>query len=109
KPGRFARAILQGLGFLDRFVAVLGGDEGPRKPDPALLARIMALAAAKPGETVLVGDSRIDVETARAAGTGPRALTWGFGSREELDVAGARGDEIVTTARELRERLTSGG
>jgi phosphoglycolate phosphatase len=106
KPGPFAREILQRLGFLDRFVAVLGGGEGPRKPDPALLQRIMALAAAKPEETTFVGDSRVDVETARAAGTKLIAVRWGFGSLEELVTAGAREDELVETPRELAERFS---
>ena len=35
KPGRVARRIFAGLGLLDRFAIVTGGDEAPRKPDPA--------------------------------------------------------------------------
>src|SRR5262249_22288593 len=61
KPGRFARRILSGLGLLERFRAVLGSDEAPRKPDPAMLDRLRALVPARPEETILVGDSRVDV------------------------------------------------
>src|SRR5579871_3593867 len=46
KPGKYARRILAGLGLLEPFAAVLGGDEGPRKPDPALVDRLRALVAA---------------------------------------------------------------
>ncbi len=89
KPGAMARKILDGLGLLPRFVAVLGGDEAPRKPDPTGLRELMARAGATPGETVFVGDSRHDVETAHAAGVEVIAVTWGLGSRAELVQAGA--------------------
>jgi phosphoglycolate phosphatase len=89
KPGPMARTILAGLGLLDRFAAVVGGDDAPRKPDPAGLLRIMATVGATPADTVFVGDSRHDVETARAAGVGMVAVTWGLASRAELETAGA--------------------
>jgi phosphoglycolate phosphatase len=89
KPGGMARKILAGLGLLPRFAEVVGGDEAPRKPDPAGLLAIMARAGATPGETVFVGDSRHDLETARAAGVQPVAVTWGLTSRADLARAGA--------------------
>ena len=89
KPGAMARKILAGLGLLPRFAAVLGGDEAPRKPDPAGLLALMARAGATPAETVFVGDSRHDVETARAAGVAMVAVTWGLSTRDELARAGA--------------------
>ncbi|MBI3723945.1 HAD-IA family hydrolase [bacterium] len=106
KPGKFARRILAGLGLLERFVAVLGGDEGPRKPDPALVDRLRALVSAPREETVLVGDSRVDVATARNAGVGLFAVLWGIGSLRELEEAGAREEEKVASPGELLERLT---
>jgi phosphoglycolate phosphatase len=89
KPGAMARKILAGLGLLERFAAVVGGDEAPRKPDPAGLLRIMAEIGATAAETVFVGDSRHDVETARAAGVTLVAVTWGLSSRADLARAGA--------------------
>jgi phosphoglycolate phosphatase len=89
KPGEMARKILDGLGLLQRFAVVLGGDEAPRKPDPTGLLEIMARAGATPAETVLIGDSRHDVETARRAGVPVVAVVWGLASREELARAGA--------------------
>jgi len=89
KPGAMARQILDGLGLLSRFVAVTGGDEAPRKPDPTGLRELMVRAGATPAETVLVGDSRHDVETALAAGVPVVAVTWGFATRAELARAGA--------------------
>jgi phosphoglycolate phosphatase len=89
KPGAMARRILDGLGLLSRFAAVIGGDEAPRKPDPTGLRELMVRTGATPGETVMVGDSRHDVETAHAAGVQVVAVTWGLGSRAELARAGA--------------------
>jgi phosphoglycolate phosphatase len=89
KPGRLSRRILSELGLAGRFVAVIGGDEGPRKPDPANVRRILAQVGARPEDAVLVGDSRIDVQTAAAAGIACVAVTWGFGTRAELAAAGA--------------------
>ncbi len=89
KPGPLARKILDGLGLLPRLAHVIGGEEVPRKPDPTGVRELMVRAGATPGETVFVGDSRIDLRTARAAGVAFVAVTWGFGSRAELAAEGA--------------------
>lgn len=89
KPGRLARKILAGLGLLDRFAVVLGGDEAPRKPDPEGSLGIVARLGARREDTVFVGDSRVDVENARAAGLVHVGVTWGFRPRAELVAAGA--------------------
>ena len=89
KPGAMARKILDGLGLLPRFAAVVGGDEAPRKPDPTGLLEIMTRLGATPAQTVFIGDSRHDVQTARAAGVAMVAVTWGLASRAELAAAGA--------------------
>jgi phosphoglycolate phosphatase len=89
KPGGMSRTILEGLGLLGRFREVVGGDEVPRKPDPAGLLGIMARAGAAARETTLVGDSRHDLATARAAGVEFVAVTWGLTSSEDLVRAGA--------------------
>ncbi len=99
KPGVMARKILAGLGLLPRFAAVVGGDDAPRKPDPSGLLGIMARVGAAPEETVFVGDSRHDVETARAAGVEIVAVAWGLSTRDELVRAGAK--VIVESAAEL--------
>ena len=89
KPGRVARRILAGLGLLDRFALVTGGDEAPRKPDPAGTLDLMRRLGARPEETVFIGDSPTDVRTARAAGVTMVAVTWGFRPVAELRAAGA--------------------
>jgi phosphoglycolate phosphatase len=89
KPGGMARHALAGTGLLDRFAEVTGGDEAPRKPDPAGTLAIMRRLGASREETVFVGDSPTDVLTARAAGVTAVAVTWGFRGREPLRAAGA--------------------
>lgn len=90
KPGEMARAILQGLGVAGRFAQVVGGDEGPRKPDPAGALAIASQLGARPEETVFIGDSKVDLETARAAGMRFVAVTWGYVPEAELAAAGAQ-------------------
>jgi phosphoglycolate phosphatase len=104
KPGAFARQILQGLGLSRSFRAVVGGDEAPRKPAPdGLLALCRALDAA-PAETLLIGDSTVDVATARAAGVPVCAVAWGLTPRDTL--AAASPDYLVVDTNELAELLT---
>ena len=93
KPSRASERILDGLGVRARFRAVLGGDTPfGRKPDPGGLNHLIAAAGATPGTTLLVGDSPIDYDTARRAGTRICLARYGFGYR--FDDAGFRGDEI---------------
>jgi len=99
KPGAMARRILDGLGVLGRFAAVVGGDEAPRKPDPAGTLAILAKGGVPPSEAVLVGDSRVDCATAAAAGIRFLAVTWGLVPAAELEAAGAT--TLVRSAAEL--------
>ena len=89
KPGELARQILAGLGLLDRFALVTGGDQGPRKPDPAGSLAMMRRLGARATDTVFVGDSPTDVRTARAAGVTLVGVSWGFRPEAELRAAGA--------------------
>ena len=85
KPLGPTRRLLDGLG-LTRFVAaVIGGDgEFPRKPDPAGLRHLMGSFGGSPDRTVMIGDSRIDFDTARAAGTAIVVTRYGFGYQDFL-------------------------
>jgi phosphoglycolate phosphatase len=106
KPVAMSRAILDGLGLGSRFVAVVGGDSLPvRKPDPAGLERLRSLTATPHDRMLLVGDSAIDVRTARAAGVGFCGVGWGFGT-ETLAEAGA--ERVVGCPAELVEFVLGG-
>jgi phosphoglycolate phosphatase len=80
KPERLSRELLDGLNLSRHFRWLFGGDSSfPRKPDPAALRHLMHIANATPASTVLVGDSMVDVETAREAGTAMCLVGYGFG------------------------------
>ena len=80
KPERPSRAILSGLGLMDYFSAVIGGDTLPkRKPDPGGIFVLQQAAGHALTETLLIGDSEIDMRTGRAAGIATCGVTWGFG------------------------------
>jgi phosphoglycolate phosphatase len=85
KPFEATRRILDGLhlsSFFDRD-AVIGGDGAlKRKPDPAGLLSLCAREGVAPADAVMVGDSFVDWETARNAGTQIALARYGFGFRE---------------------------
>ncbi|MEW6435295.1 MAG: HAD family hydrolase [Myxococcota bacterium] len=73
------------------FVAVRGEQEGvPRKPAPTAALELALALNVLPERIGFVGDTPIDVLTARNAGMVPIAVTWGFRSRDELSAAGAK-------------------
>lgn len=85
KPLESTRHVLAGLGLARYFEQerVLGGDGPlPRKPDPAGLYQLMGEGDTSADETMLVGDSPIDLRTARAAGTHLCLARYGFGYTE---------------------------
>ncbi len=109
KPLEPARRILDGLGlsaFFDRD-AVVGGD-GPlaRKPDPAGLRFLMARAGATPADTLLVGDSVIDVRTAVGAGVDICLARYGFGFGQVPPDALPAAAKLIDTPLELLELLS---
>lgn len=96
KPVRPARAICEGLGMGTCFFRIYGGDSFPlKKPDPLGLRSIMEEAGAKPEETLMIGDSKVDVLTARNAGAWSLGCQFGFGPQNLLE---APPDMIVDSA-----------
>ena len=103
KPGDMSRTILQGLGVAGRFARIWGaGDVPARKPDPAGLQRLMAELDASATETVLVGDSAVDIQTGRAAGVRTVGVSYGL-DPESLQHAAP--DVVVDDARDLARVL----
>ncbi|MEW6272084.1 MAG: phosphoglycolate phosphatase [Thermodesulfobacteriota bacterium] len=104
KPQALSMQILADLGLAEHFAAVIGGDSLPRrKPDPACVRLLVERAKVPLEETLLVGDSLIDVATARAASVPVCAVAWGVTARATLEAAGPdylveRPDEIVALA-----------
>lgn len=100
KPDLLTRQTLEGLGIAARFAAVLGQrDDLPPKPDPAGARRLLEQLRVEPSEVLYVGDSAIDMQTARNADFAPLGVLWGFRGREELLANGARW--LVATPAEI--------
>lgn len=86
------------------FPVVQGALPGlPTKPDPTLLHKLMDRLGATKEDTLFVGDSNVDIRTAKNGGLTGCGVLWGFRSREELEAAGA--DVIVSTPQELLDLI----
>jgi phosphoglycolate phosphatase len=83
KPVRISVRILEALGLAKYFRAVYGGNSfATKKPDPLGANTILRELAAAPGEAILIGDSEVDMQTARNAGTLAAAVNYGFGRHD---------------------------
>ena len=79
KPVRFSKEILQGLGVAGHFFQVYGGNSfETKKPDPAGVYALLEEADVEKDEALIVGDSAVDVLTARNAGVAVCGVTYGF-------------------------------
>ncbi len=83
KPVRVSVRIVEGLGLAKYFRAVYGGNSfETKKPDPLGAQTILREFGAAPAEAILIGDSEVDVQTARNAGTLAAAVNYGFGAHD---------------------------
>ncbi|MGD0562903.1 MAG: HAD-IA family hydrolase [Roseiarcus sp.] len=105
--------LLGKLGVADRFAFVCGQDTfGVAKPDPKPLLETIRKVGGDPARAAMVGDSRTDIETARAAGTPVVAVDFGYTDVPVAELAPDRVishfDALFEAAEELlRERATS--
>ena len=76
-------------------------DSLPTKPDPTRTLDTIKALHISPEECLFVGDSAVDIETAKNSGAVPLGVLWGFRTEEELRNAGAR--YIVKNAEEILE------
>jgi len=80
KPVRISVRILDAMGLSKYFRAIYGGNSfETKKPDPLGARTILHELEVEPREALLVGDSEVDVQTARNAGTLAAAVNYGFG------------------------------
>lgn len=86
------------------FVAVCGNIEGmPVKPDPSIVFRVLGEYPTPKADVLYVGDSAVDIETARRACVESAGVSWGFRPVRELTSAYA--DHIVSNVAELRSLI----
>lgn len=87
KPVIPSRAIVDALGIAARFASVYGGNSfETKKPDPLGLATILSETGFRPEQAIMIGDSHVDVETGRNAGTWTCGVTYGFSPQSLGDV-----------------------
>jgi len=112
KPLHHTARIVEALGWTPLFDEVVGGDNPRgRKPAPDALLAMMAAAGVTAAQTLMVGDSKVDLETARHAGVRCCLVSFGYGF-ESVDKAPIEGETIVkdvaTLVREI-ELFVEGG
>ncbi len=104
KPVRPARGICEGLGLAGFFPYIYGGDSfSAKKPDPTGLCKLMEETSATPEETAMIGDSQVDMQTARNAGAWAIGCAFGFGPQNLMDTPP---DILVDRAADWLEALS---
>lgn len=109
KTETFSRKLLEALGIGSRFAAICGADTFAfRKPDPRHLLETIRMAQGDPSRAVMVGDSRTDIDTAKAAGIPVVAVDFGY---TDLHVREFEPSKVISHFDELTpdlaERLTA--
>ncbi|HME32427.1 MAG TPA: HAD-IA family hydrolase, partial [Terriglobales bacterium] len=106
KPVRISQAIVAGLGLADHFFQIYGGNSfETKKPDPFGADTLLREAGATAEQTVMVGDSQVDILTARNAGLWSVGVTYGFAPQTLEQVSP---DVLVDSPAELARALTMG-
>ena len=100
KPVRLAREILDGLGLINSFAAVIGPEnvDNGNKPSARLFLAAAEALGARPKDCLAVSDTDLDLKAARSAKMRTCGVTWGFG--EEKDLVSARPDLVVRSPAE---------
>lgn len=85
KPNPFSEEILKALGIGHYFLSIIAGNSAfPKKPDPTAIFDKIKEWNASPAEALFIGDSRIDIETARNAGIEIAVISHGFEEEDAL-------------------------
>jgi len=106
KPVRPARDICAALGLAPYFMQIYGGNSfATKKPDPEGLLALTAEVGATPAETVLIGDSQVDVLTARNAGAWVIGCTFGLAPD---GLTATQPDVLVDSPSDWTQALTPG-
>ena len=88
------------------FIAVEGQKEGvPVKPDPSIVFEILAKAKTPKADTIYIGDSGVDMDTARRACVDSVGVTWGF--RPEKELVENHADTIVNSPGDIAKLIFS--
>lgn len=106
KPHHLTRAVLEALGLIDAFDAIVGPQSGDRpKPDPQLLERVAAQLGVAPSNLVMIGDGPQDVGAGKAVGAHTIGVRGGLLPVHRLIEAGP--DVLLDTLEDLPAYLSS--
>ena len=101
KPVHPSRDIVRALGLGDFFVRIYGGNSFPtKKPDPQGVQTILQETGTAPSDSLMIGDSAIDILTGRNAGLWTCGVTYGFAPHTLQDVPP---DVLIETPADLEE------
>lgn len=105
KPVRFSVGLLEGLGIDMHFFRIYGGNSfEEKKPNPIGIRMLMEESGADRAATLMVGDSAVDVLTARNARVAACGVSWGF---QPETFAATPPDYLISDMRELRDLVKS--
>ncbi len=97
--------LLHMLKLAPRFAAICGQDTfGMQKPDPEVLRRTVLRAGGKPSAAIMVGDSKTDVHTARAAKVPVVAVDFGY---TDVSIASLKPDRVISSFADLPRAVTA--
>lgn len=107
KPVRFSERMMDRLGLGRHFVRVYGGNsfEPRKKPDPVGIHALLEETGLAPQNTIMVGDSSVDIRTARNAQVQACGVTWGFQPETFVEEPP---DFTIDHMLQLHERLLAG-
>jgi len=85
KTGKYSRELLEYFGLMDWFEVLIGREDVQNpKPHPEPVCRALEMMSADPDKTWMIGDTVLDIESAKGAGVTPFALVCGYGEENEL-------------------------
>lgn len=104
KAAQFTQPLLTTLGLIERFEIVISGDTlAEKKPHPLPLLYAAEHFGVTPAESLMIGDSRSDVQAARAAGFKVICMSYGYNHGE--DIRNYHPDAVIHSMTELPQYI----
>lgn len=104
KPEQFTLPLLEILGIRSFFEIVISGDTLPeKKPHPLPLLHAASFFKVKPEQSLMIGDSKNDVQAARAAGFQVICVPYGYNHGENIELA--HPDAVINTLANISELI----
>ena len=106
KPGEFTEILLERVGLAELFEVVVSGDTtAHKKPHPEPILHACRIMGTRPTENLHIGDSKNDIQAARAAGCPVYCVPYGYNEGEPVDAADC--DALVSDLVAAHARLIS--